>query len=199
MTMTIAEFCNKHAACAECREWAIATGLTTMSELWKRADITPEWRVWIATRPGVLDDRTLLLFACWCVRQVWHLLTDDRSRNAVEVAERFAVGKATVDELSAAFAAAWAARAAAWAASAAAWADWAASDDAWATGDAARAARAAAWAVSAAASAASDAARAASDAARAAAWADWAAAWDAQSARLIANATPNFDQRGFRR
>jgi hypothetical protein len=53
-----------------------------------------------------MSDRDLRLFACWCCRQVWHLLTDERSRHAVEVSERYAVGKATENELSAARAAA---------------------------------------------------------------------------------------------
>jgi hypothetical protein len=99
------------------------------------------------------------LFAVWCARQVEHLMEDERSRNALNVAERYASGNSTDAELAAASDAAWdaawdaaldaesaAARAAAWAAeSAAAWA--------------------AAWAVARAA-------------ARAAAWdAAWAAAW----------------------
>lgn len=41
-------------------------------------------------------------FASWCVRQVWDKLTDPRSRAAVEVAERYARGEATGDELVAA-------------------------------------------------------------------------------------------------
>jgi hypothetical protein len=71
-----------------------------MSELWRRADMRIDWRVWIATRPGVLDDTTLRLFACWCAQQVLHLDTDERSRRVVEVSVRYAVGTATKDELA---------------------------------------------------------------------------------------------------
>jgi hypothetical protein len=46
------------------------------------------------------------LFACACVREVWHLLEDERSRRAVEVAEEFADGRATGEELFDAFLAA---------------------------------------------------------------------------------------------
>ena len=86
----------------------------------------------------------LRLWGCWCVRNtpitggktVWDLLTDARSRNAIEVAERFARNEATREELGAAWDAARdAARGAAWDA---AWD--AARDAAW------DAARAAAWA-----------------------------------------------------
>ena len=78
-------------------------------------------------------DKEIRLYAVWCARQVQHLIKDPRSLAALDVAERFANGEATVEELDAARAVA---RGAAWdAAWAAAWA---------AAGDAARAAAGAA-------------------------------------------------------
>ena len=120
----------------------------------------------------------LRLWGCWCVRNtpisdcrtVWDLLTDPRSRNAVEVAERLARGEATREELATAYGAgaaawaAWNARGGAWtaawaardsaraAAQDAAWANWDAAWDAvWATWAARDAARAAVWAAARAA------------------------------------------------
>jgi hypothetical protein len=58
---------------------------------------------WLGGRAG---ERTLRLFACACVRRHWHRLPDDRSRHAVELAERYADGQATLDELNAAWSAA---------------------------------------------------------------------------------------------
>jgi hypothetical protein len=169
--MKITEFCYKHKACREGREWALSLGIETMEELWLLEDMKPDWRQWIAARPGVLTDRELRLFACWCVRQVWHLLQDDRSRNAVVIAERFANGEATTEELRAA-ADASAARAAASAA--------------YARAAASAAARAAASAYASAA--ASAAARAADDADAYSRAADASAAASAAAARAAAAA-----------
>jgi len=44
-------------------------------------------------------ERRLRLFACACVGRLWRLLIDDSSRNAVEVAERYADGLASEEEL----------------------------------------------------------------------------------------------------
>ena len=107
--MSPAEFSDIFSACHEGRDWAVAN-CRDMGEAWATA--RPDWLVWIATRPGVLDDRTLRLFAVWSARQVQHLITDPRSLAALDVAERHADGLATDKELRAACASAWAAQSA---------------------------------------------------------------------------------------
>ncbi len=117
-------------------------------------------------------DRLWRHFSVDCAEEVAHLLTDERSREALRVARRFADGLATYQELGAARDAALAAaRDAAWAADAARAAARAAARDA-----ALAAARDAAW--FAARAAARDAALAAA----------WAAARDADAARAAARA-----------
>ena len=95
MTLSIKEFCNKHSACPEGRRWALSCGATTMQELWQRDDLKHEWRMWIV-KFGVLTKPELLRFACWSVRQIWPLLTDERSRKAIETVELFSDGKVTI-------------------------------------------------------------------------------------------------------
>lgn len=66
-------------------------------------------------RPVDGHEREMRLFAVACARRVEHLMTDKRSLDALDVAERFANGLATREELDAASdAARAAARAAAW-------------------------------------------------------------------------------------
>src|SRR5262245_19016968 len=88
--------------------------------------------------------RLIILAACGFARTGDHVLPDQRSRDAIDVAERFADGLATEEEVRAANAAA---TAAAWAAEEAAWAAEEAEQAAWVT---TQAATAAAWAVEAA-------------------------------------------------
>lgn len=98
---------RKLGACEEAREWCKAVpDLETAWNTCKRSD----WMMWALDAIGYKDDKALRLYACACVRStplgdgrtVWDLLTDERSRNAVQVAERYANGQATDKELNAA-------------------------------------------------------------------------------------------------
>jgi hypothetical protein len=151
LNLTPKQFCDATNACV--KGYAFAITQQTMADVWDNCPRV-DWLLWMLDkldrRP---DDRTLRLFAIWCVRttplldgrKVGDLLIDPRSLAALEVAERYANGNATPAELAAAGDAAWdaardaagaaaraAARDAAWAAArAAAWdAAWAAAGDA---------------------------------------------------------------------
>jgi hypothetical protein len=72
---------------------------------WRTEDSRPQWmadflgdRRTSRTKAG---RRKLRLFACGCCRVAWDVLPDDRLREAVRVAERFADGLATKEELAA--------------------------------------------------------------------------------------------------
>lgn len=58
---------------------------------------------------GRLSDRALRFFACACCRDVWHLIDDDRSRTAVEMAEKYLDGVRSAELLEEAKDSAWSA------------------------------------------------------------------------------------------
>ena len=108
VTMKTKDFLKKHDACTRGAKWALSIG-GDMADVWD-AMIEQgklEWLIWTVSRPGVFPDTALRKLACRFVREtpladgrkVWDLLTDERSRKAVEVAELYADGKATKEEL----------------------------------------------------------------------------------------------------
>ncbi len=73
-------------------EWLACTDPTEMMyELFERGRFSP---------------RQERLFSCACCRRIWHLLTDERSRVAVQAAERYTDGRASREELETAWRAA---------------------------------------------------------------------------------------------
>ena len=81
----------------------------TVIDILKMENVKPADRLWITTR--FLDDKTNRLFATWCAREALKLIEnpDPRSIEACNVAEKFANGNATIEDLNAANATAYAA------------------------------------------------------------------------------------------
>lgn len=110
---TTEEFCRKFEACTAGMRFALK--FKTMRECYaallagEAGEKSAAWTIWAATRKGVMSDRDLRLFAVRCARRVQHLMKDQRSIDALDVAERYANGEATEDELTAATEATWAA------------------------------------------------------------------------------------------
>src|SRR6516162_9574586 len=50
---------------------------------------------------GKASPRKMMLSSLACCRRIWHLLTDGRIRNGIEVAEQYADGQANEEELTA--------------------------------------------------------------------------------------------------
>ena len=127
LNLTPKQFCDATDACDDGYVFAITQ--QTMADVWDKCP-RADWLLWILNKlDRRADDRTLRLFAVWCVRntplsdgrKTGDMLKDPRSLAALEVAERYAHGNATDKELAAAWAAAGdAARAAEWAAALAA-------------------------------------------------------------------------------
>lgn len=87
----------------------------TVFDILDKKEVPFQDRLWVILRGDLVSDKLMRLFAVWCARQVQHLMKDERSLKALDVAEAFANGLATKEELDAARTAAGdAARTAAW-------------------------------------------------------------------------------------
>jgi hypothetical protein len=92
-------------ACKQALEWA---GDKTWEEIYNTCH-RGDWLLWLFAKTNPNDFRLLTLAKARCANTVRHLMIDERSKNAVDVAIAFGEGEATVEELSAAYNAAYAA------------------------------------------------------------------------------------------
>src|SRR5690606_23713234 len=100
---------EKYRPCTEALRFRMQ--YNSFQEAWQACH-RGDWMLWIAQRAGV-DLRTLTRAKALCALTVRHLMKDERSVRACEVALKFADGDATREELAdAAYAAAAAAAAA---------------------------------------------------------------------------------------
>ena len=105
---------KKHNACNEAQTWAKDKTIEEAYNTCPRGD----WMLWLFAKTNPDDLQRLTLAKGHCANTVRHLMKDERSIKAVDVAIAFGEGKATRDELIDAYAAA-GAGAAAYAAAAA--------------------------------------------------------------------------------
>ena len=109
------ELLIKLNACNEARKWA---SNKSIDEIWATCH-RGDWMLWLARKLNI-DKRVLTLAKGHCANTVRHLMKDERSIAAVDMAIKYGEGNATDSELAAAAAAAaYAADAAAYAAYAA--------------------------------------------------------------------------------
>jgi hypothetical protein len=91
--------------CYDPAKYASEDWTGTVLDILRAEAVPPNDRIWLATH--FIDDKTNRLFAVWCAREALQMTPapDPRSITACDVAERFANGLATEEELAAAWAA----------------------------------------------------------------------------------------------
>lgn len=70
----------------------------SLSDVWKNCKRS-DWLLWMIASIDYKPACALRLFACHSARQFWNQMTEERSRNVVAIAERFARQEASVKEL----------------------------------------------------------------------------------------------------
>jgi len=121
MTRTgVIRILNDNGACREARKWVCSRWFSSSRDMWATCP-RGDWMLWIAGRVGVKRE-TLVLAACACARLALPYIEPGEMRplRAIETAEAWARGEATLDQVRATnYAAAAAAEAAAYDSSAA--------------------------------------------------------------------------------
>ena len=95
------ELLIKLNACNEARKWA---SNKSIDEIWATCH-RGDWMLWLARKLNI-DKRVLTLAKGHCANTVRHLMKDERSIAAVDMAIKYGEGNATDSELAAAAAAA---------------------------------------------------------------------------------------------
>ena len=106
-TISTVEQLRELKPCEKALRWLAENGITDLADAWDRCH-RGDWMLWLDGALDLLTDRERRMIACRCVRKtplingrtVWDLLEDERSREAVVVAERYVVGDATDEELA---------------------------------------------------------------------------------------------------
>src|SRR5690606_15619363 len=91
---------EKYRPCSEALRFRMQ--YQTFQDAWQACP-RGDWMLWIAQRVGV-DLRTLTRAKALCALTVRHLMKDERSIKACEIALKFADGEATREELADAYA-----------------------------------------------------------------------------------------------
>lgn len=89
------ELLSKFQACDDAKEWA-------KNKTWEEVYTTCErgdWLLWLFQKTNPEDSQLLTLAKGHCANTVRHLMQDQRSKDAVDVAIGFGEGKATQEEL----------------------------------------------------------------------------------------------------
>ena len=105
--MKFQDYLKSIGACQDAVDWV---GDRDPQTAWAECH-RPDWMLWLDEKLNLLTDKQRRHFACDCAEAVLPIFenqcpNDDRPRKAIEVARRFANGKATDEERAAAWAAA---------------------------------------------------------------------------------------------
>ena len=100
--MTFTEYLKSINACSDAIEWAESKTVEEVVATCHRGD----WLLWLASKCDI-GLQPLTLAKGHCANTVRHLLKDDRSIKAVDTAIAFGEGRATREELDAAYATAY--------------------------------------------------------------------------------------------
>lgn len=99
--MKLSDLLAKHGACREAAEWA--EPYATLAEAWAACE-RGDWMLWLAAKADLCTRQELILAACECARLALPYVQAGEVRPliAIETAEAWARGEATIEQVAAA-------------------------------------------------------------------------------------------------